>query len=390
MKIQKIKLTDLKPAEYNPRQSTKEQEEHLQASLKKFGVVEPIIINQNKERFNIVVGGHFRLRELKKLNHEDVDCVIVDLPLEDEKELNIRLNSNNGEWNLDLLANNFEIPDLENWGLDLDWGLDEEEPEIEEDEVPELKEESIVKKGDVWLLGDHRLCCGDSTILSDIEDLMDGEKADMMFTDPPYGMSLDADYSKMNNSGKKWDNVIGDDKDYDPSFLMEYFKYCKEQFWWGADYYIERIPNRNQGNLFLWDKRLKSNNDGGKSSEFEICWMKQKHTREIFDFNWFRYFGLSSQDSNKRQHPTQKPLELIKYLFKHGKENDLVTDFYGGSGSTLIACEQTNRKCFMMELDEHYCQVIIDRYINLKKNNGEDVYLLKDGKKINYKEVVNG
>ena len=125
MKIEKLQIKDLKPAEYNPRQATKDQEKHLKASLEKFGVVEPVIVNKHKDRNNIIVGGHFRIREIKKLGYKEIDCVIVDLPLEDEKELNIRLNSNNGEWDMDLLANNFDIGELEDWGLNLDFDIDD-------------------------------------------------------------------------------------------------------------------------------------------------------------------------------------------------------------------------------------------------------------------------
>jgi ParB-like chromosome segregation protein Spo0J len=119
MLIKKLKIADLKPAEYNPRQSTKQQEAHLKESLTKFGVVEPVIVNQNAERNNIIIGGHFRVRELKKMNVKEVDCVILDLPLEDEKELNIRLNANKGDWDYDLLANNFDLEDLTTWGLEI-------------------------------------------------------------------------------------------------------------------------------------------------------------------------------------------------------------------------------------------------------------------------------
>lgn len=138
MKIEKLKIKDLKPAEYNPRQATKQQEEHLKKSLEKFGVVEPVVVNHNKDRFNIIVGGHFRTRELKKLGHKEVDCVIVDLPLEEEKELNIRLNANTGDFDIDLLANNFELEDLKDWGLDLP-ELDIEVGEPEETEGDESK-----------------------------------------------------------------------------------------------------------------------------------------------------------------------------------------------------------------------------------------------------------
>jgi ParB-like chromosome segregation protein Spo0J len=119
MLIKKLKIADLKPAEYNPRQSTKQQEANLKESLTKFGVVEPIIVNQNAERNNIIIGGHFRVRELRKMGFKEVDCVILDLPLEDEKELNIRLNANTGAWDFDLLANNFDLEDLTTWGLEI-------------------------------------------------------------------------------------------------------------------------------------------------------------------------------------------------------------------------------------------------------------------------------
>jgi len=132
MLIKKLKIADLKPAEYNPRQSTKQQEANLKESLTKFGVVEPIIVNQNVERTNIIIGGHFRVRELKKMGFKEVDCVILDLPLEDEKELNIRLNANTGAWDFDLLANNFDLEDLTTWGLDVpDLGISNGELDLD-------------------------------------------------------------------------------------------------------------------------------------------------------------------------------------------------------------------------------------------------------------------
>ena len=133
MLIKKLKIADLKPAEYNPRQSTKQQEANLKESLTKFGVVEPVIVNQNAERNNIIIGGHFRVRELKKMGFKEVDCVILDLPLEDEKELNIRLNANKGDWDYDLLANNFDLEDLTTWGLDVP-SLGDIEPASEDEQ----------------------------------------------------------------------------------------------------------------------------------------------------------------------------------------------------------------------------------------------------------------
>jgi DNA modification methylase len=353
----------------------KRQHKELTDSIVRFGLVDPLIVNTHKERKNILVGGHQRLKIAQELNIKEIPCVEVELNPDQEKELNIRLNKNSGEWNYDALANYFDVGELTEWGFtDDELQFYEEEPEqgLIDDDIPEV-EEAITKQGDIWLLGEHRVLCGDATKKEDVALLMEGQKADMVFTDPPYGMRLDADYTSMNNRGKKYDNVIGDDDDFDPVFLMTLFDYCDEQFWWGADYYIERIPDRNNGNLFLWDKRLKSNNDGDKSSEFELCWMKQKHAREIFDFNWFRYFGLHAQDKNKRFHPTQKPIQVAEHLFKYGSEGDIVVDPFLGSGTTLIACEKTNRKCYGMEIDPHYCDVIVKRWEEYTGNKAERI-----------------
>lgn len=410
MKIEKRLIKDLIPAEYNPRQATKEQEKHLRESLKRFGVVETIVVNSHKDRKDVVVGGHFRLRELKKLGHKDIDCVIVDLPLEDEKELNIRLNANNGEWNMDLLANNFEIPDLENWGLDLDWGLGEEEPEIVEDEVPELKKESIVKKGDVWILGKHRLCCGDSTLIDDIEDLMDGKKADLMITDLPYGVS----YADKNNFLNNLDegNRIQEEIKNDHIKPEELYEFAKNIY--TTAYTIMSTKNSyyafmpQGGEQMMMMMALK---DSGFQVKHELIWLKNNHVLGRADYNYkhepicygwtdkgthefyAKDFKVSilefDKPSSSKLHPTMKPIALLAELINNSSKIDhIIYDPTGGSGSTLIACEQTNRKCFMMEVDEHYCTVILDRYINLKKNNGDDVYLLKDGKKMPYKGVI--
>ena len=146
MKIEKRLIKDLKPAEYNPRQSTQKQETKLKESLEKFGVVEPIIVNENEERKNIIVGGHFRVRELKKLGYKEVDCVLVNLSVEDEKELNIRLNANTGEWDFDILANQFNDFELVEWGLEIPQvNLDEDEKEVEiEDEVVKVSTDIII------------------------------------------------------------------------------------------------------------------------------------------------------------------------------------------------------------------------------------------------------
>lgn len=238
------------------------------------------------------------------------------------------------------------------------------------DEVPEPPEDPITKRGDVWLLGDrHRVMCGDSTVVTDVDRLMDGKKADMLFTDPPYGMNLDASFkNSLDNPGKGikaskgYNDVIGDDQDFDPSFLMEYFKNVAEQFWWGADYYRASLPAG--GSWVVWDKR-----DGMEvewtTAEFELCWSRQKHHRKIIRHRWFGLIGTEQEDQQRRIHPTQKPIGLAEtFLQKWSNPSALVIDLFLGSGSTLIACEQTGRACYGMEISPAYCDVIVKRWEN--------------------------
>jgi len=168
------------------------------------------------------------------------------------------------------------------------------------------------------------------------------------------------------SSGRDYDAVIGDDKEYDPIHLFKMFPDVKEMFLWGGDYYSDLIPNKKDSSWFVWDKRIEENFDNMIGSSFEMCWSKQKHKREIIRIRWVFIFGTEKEFDKKRHHPTQKPIELsVWFINKFSKENNLIIDLFGGSGSTLIACEQTNRICYMMELDPKYCDVIRKRYANL-------------------------
>ena len=211
MKIESKLVLDLKPATYNPRQISTKQFKDLKASIKKFGLVDPIIINKD----NTVIGGHQRLKICKELKYIEIDCVVLDLSKEEERELNIRLNKNTGDFDMDILANEFDIDELTDWGfkhIDLDINIDKiTEGNTEDDHIPEVKE-SRVKLGDVWELGNHRLMCGDSTKESDVEKLMNGEKADVAHNDPPYGMKKEKDgvindnlnYNDLLNFNREW------------------------------------------------------------------------------------------------------------------------------------------------------------------------------------------
>ena len=332
-------------AEYNPRQLTKEQHAQLKDSIQRFGLVDPLIVNKNKDRDNILVGGHQRLRIAKELGIKKVPCVEVDLSLDQEKELNIRLNKNVGEWDYDSLANYFDVDELMDWGFtDDELQFYEDEPEqglIDDDEIPEV-EEAITKQGDLWILGEHRLLCGDATKKEDVNILMDGKKADMVFTDPPYGMDA------VKNSGvlkKKYKDIINDDS---INTAVDTFHLIDKEIpmiWWGANYYANNLPN--QSCWFVWDK----NNGASDQMDCELAWTNLKGVT--------RQYTQASEKKN-RIHPTQKPVELVEWCFNK-IESDNVYDPFLGSGSTLIACEKTNRKCYGMEIDPHYCDVIVYR-----------------------------
>ena len=344
-------------AEYNPRQLTKDQHQHLKDSIQRFGLVDPILVNKHKDRKDIIIGGHQRVRVAKDLDIDKVPCIELSLPYEKERELNVRLNKNTGEWDMDNLANFFDMEELIDWGFDEDeLILPEEEPIAgltDDDDVPEV-EESICKAGDLWLLGDHRLLCGDATKKEDVEVLMDGNKADMVFTDPPYGMNLDTDYSKMGKTTTKYKEVEGDSEKFDASFI---FQIASDSYYlWGADYYMDTIPKYKNGNLMVWAKAHKEDENAVFGSSFEICYTYPKCKKEI----WF-VKRIAQLKEHIKAHPTQKPVELTEIAINKRKPNK-VLDLFLGSGSTLIACEKTGRKCYGMEIDPHYCDVIVKRW----------------------------
>ena len=378
MKIVKRKITELIAAEYNPRKINKVQEQDLKDSLTRFGLVDPIIININKERKNIVIGGHQRLRVWADLGNTEIDCNELDLTLDKERELNIRLNKNGGSFDDELVKEYFDFEELTEWGFTPEELFEQEETTadglIDDDEIPEAKE-SKVKRGDIWKLGEHRIMCGDSTSSDDVAKLMNGEKADMVFTDPPYNV----DYGNSNNPRHKSRTILNDKKS-----ITDWDKFVKD--------YVTNLLLFTNGNIYISmsDKELGHlqrvfEECGGRWASF-IIWVKDRlilsgkdyHSRhETILYGWnkkienrLRVEDRKQDDvweikrpSNSDLHPTMKPIELIeRMLINSSKKEHIILDLFLGSGSTLIAAGKLNRKCYGMELDEKYCDVIIERW----------------------------
>jgi len=320
------------------------------------------------------------------------------LTLEEVREYCVRANKNLGEWDYDLLAD-FDLEKLKDIGFSSD-ELDKImnfSPDDKDDEVPEVTEEPKSKLGDIYQLGNHRIMCGDSTKVEDIEKLMDGKKADMVFTDPPYGMNLDTNFgdgmgqSGIFKSNKNYLKVIGDNEDFSDNLIkciFDNFGYCNEILIWGVDYFAELIPERKKGSWFVWDKKEQGKDFDFTLSEFELCWSKNKHSRKIIRVAWRGLIGLGTQDTKKRIHPNQKPLELMEKIIKRSdkdKKCNIMVDPFLGSGSTLIACEKTNRILFGCEIDNKYIDVIIKRWMEYTKKTA---YKIEDAESGRLKEPV--
>lgn len=354
------------PYEKNAKKHPKKQIEQVANSIKEFGMNQPIVVDKQ----GVIIVGHRRYEALQSLGWEIKDewVKVVDLTEEQAKAYRLADNKlNESDWDMNLVVE--ELKGLSEEMLELT-GFDSDliiEPDEKDDEVPEAPEEPQSKLGDLYELGQHRVLCGDSTKLEDVERLMDGKKADMVFTDPPYGMSLDTDYSKMSDKSKKHDAVIGDSVPYDPTPLFDMFGYCKEILLFGADYYLPRIPDWQKGCWLIWDKRVSENYDKVIGSSYEVLWSRKPRRKEILRFEYVSW--VSRMADGKKTHPTMKPVGLLSKILTWADEKAVIVDLFLGSGSTLIASEKTGRICYGMELDPKYVDVIVQRYVDYTGNN---------------------
>lgn len=406
MQIEKLKTDRLIPADYNPRKDLKPcdpEYEKLKRSIEQFGYVEPVIWNKTTGR---VVGGHQRLKVLLDMGITEVECVVIEMDEEKEKALNIALNKINGDWDKDKLT--LLIADLQ--GADFDVSLTGFEPAeldalfkdslkdgIHDDDFDvdaELQKPAVTKPGDVWTLGRHRLVCGDSTKADTFTDLMDGKLANLVVTDPPYNVNYEGTAGKIKNdnmeSGAFYDFLLAaftnteaamaqdasiyvfhadtEGLNFRKAFSDAGFQLSGCCIWKKPSLVLGRSPYQWQHEpvLFGWKKKGKHN------------WYADRKQTTIWEFE---------KPKKNADHPTMKPIALLAYpIMNSSLTNCIVLDPFGGSGSTLIACEQSDRICFTIELDEKYCDVIVRRYIE-QAGNADGVSVMRGGLSYKYGEL---
>lgn len=373
MEICNISLDEITPYPKNPRKND-QAVDSVAESIRQCGYVAPIIVDED----GVILAGHTRYKALKKLGRDKAE-VVVKTGLTEEQKRKYRLLDNKtnelAEWDYDLLAEELDGLDFGDLGLDLDWGIGLEGPkEVQEDDYDIVPpEEPKAKMGDIYQLGRHRLMCGDSTDKETVELLMDGKKADMVFTDPPYGV----DYDGINNDSRSGleDLLTSAFENYKENCIDGASVYCFHSDKCADIFHKVFRSFCHFSSMIIWEKQRLVLSQGDYQSIHEPClygW---------FDNGTHRFFGDRKQTSvwqfdrkSIEGHTTPKPIGFIcKALENSSKKNEKVLDLFGGSGSTLIACEQLDRTCYMMELDPKYCDVIIKRW---EKFTGEKAVLL--------------
>ena len=376
LKIEYLSIKALKPYEKNTRKHQKKDVDNIAKSIEKYGMCDAIGIWGEQ---NIIVEGHGRMMACKQLGMTEVPVVRLDhLTDEQRREYAIAHNATAelSEWDLDILPDELAELDLSDFDFDFCIEDEEEETEIVEDEVPEVDKdaEPITKLGDIWQLGRHRLMCGDSTDKETVGMLMDGNKADMVFTDPPYGISVVGDNGKVGADNLAKNGVYMPVKGDETTETTErFFEVCKDLGFdkfilWGGNYFVGFLPYSD--GWIIWDKRgdMASNN----FADGEMAWCSFHTPVRIYKQVWSGM--IREGEHEKRVHPTQKPVKLLGEILKDfTNDDDIILDCFGGSGSTLIACEQIDRTCYMIEYEAHYVDVIIKRWETL---TGEKAVLI--------------
>ena len=448
LKVVYVKISDLRPAEYNPREMNEKQAADLEQSIRRFGMVDPLVVNRHPERMNVLIGGHQRLRIAERIGIDTVPVVYIELNQERERELNLRLNKNLGEWDMNALAGfDPELLKLVGWtdeemedifrinigadgvGTDGNEGNGSKGGEIgdgDADKVPEPPKAPESRHGDLFQLGRHRLLCGDSTRREDIERLMGGEKADMVFTSPPY-----TDQREYHIGNFSWDglmmsvfgNIVSLVADENTHILvnlgLSHKNRAVDRYW---DKWLSFMADRGYPlfGWYVWDKGcgMPGEWSGRLAPAFEFIfhfnkkcgsahkWVETQYessNRKICQHNFrqkdgslkpaespdklgqpykvpdsvLRISRASTSGSILKEHPAVYPVALPEFGCKTWtNEGGLVFEPFGGSGTTLIACERTNRQCFLMEIDPVYVDLILARW---KQYTGKDAVKVGNG-----------
>lgn len=416
MKVEKVKIEKLNPAKYNPRKDLQPGDpeyEKLKRSIEEFGYVEPIIWN---EKTGNIIGGHQRYKMLVASGITEIDCVVLNLDETKEKALNIALNKISGDWDKDKLE--FLLTDLQASDFDVDLtGFDSaelsnlfaetdnsavEEDNFDVDKTLEKIDKPLTKPGDIWLLGEHRLICGDSTSKIDVDRLMENEKAQFIFTDPPWNVA----YGSNAHPSYRQRTILNDSmtKDKFAKFLTAAFDQVRSVCVSGAMVYIVMSAqewgnimnvlenlNYHWSSTIIWKKDSLVLSRKDYHTQYEPIWygwLDSKRVHPLSDRKQSDVWEIPRPKVSD-QHPTMKPISLVyRAILNSSKKNDVVIDFFGGSGTTLIAAEQTGRKCRMMELDPKYCDVIATRFANLQEGNAGKISVLRNGKTLSYSELL--
>lgn len=358
-----VNLKDIKPNPSNPRTIKDDKFKKLVASIKEFPQmleIRPIVVNDDM----VILGGNMRLKACKEAGLKQVPIIKAsNLTEEQQREFIIKDNVGFGEWDWEMIANEWDVEKVTEWGLDIPDFKPQEGVAVEDDfQVPDEIKTDIVL-GDLFEIGPHRLLCGDSTNADDVAKLMNGVYPDLIHTDPPYGMNA---VSKSGVLKEKYgSDIIGDDntdvaKD---SFRLIHSMFSKsKQIWWGANYYSSVLPDSEC--WLVWDK----NNGSSDQTDCELAWANFRSV--------VRQFTQASEKTN-RVHPTQKPVSLVSWIMKRfNLTSQTIADYFGGSGVTMVAAHQMSKNAFLMEYDPKYCQVIVDRMMKLDstleiKRNGK-------------------
>jgi len=405
-KLAVLPIKDLNPAEYNPRKKLKpgdKEYEKIKSSIVEFGFADPVVVNSDMT----IIGGHQRVTVAASLGYTEVPCAIVDVDKTQEKALNIALNKITGEWNQELLADLIE--DLQNSNFDVGTtGFEPPEIEqlfskvhdkkIEEDDFDveaELKKPTVAQMGDVWILGKHRVICGDSILPETYNVLMEGKKANLVLTDPPYNVNVEETAGKIKN-----DNMA--DEDF-YKFLFAAFVNMEQNMEADASIYIFHADTEglnfrkafaNAGfklsGCCIWKKNALVLGRSPYQWIHEPCLFGWKKGGKHLWYSDRKQTTIWEYDRPKasKDHPTMKPIALMAYPIQNSSMMGcVVLDPFLGSGSTLMACEQTGRICYGVELDEKFVDVIVNRYMEMK-GSAEDVFVIRNNMKISYQNLL--